>query len=632
MSNQKEPILKYQVGGTLAANAPTYVERQADKDLFEALKNQKLCYVMSSRQMGQSSLRARTIQRLTAQGVACVDIQATEIIQQEGLTPEKWYLGVIDQIIAQLQLNCDHMQWWEQHENFSEVVRFKQFISEILLEEIQNKEIVIFFDEIDALLSLDFSLSDFFSVISECLNSRANKKQFNKLTFVLIGVATPTDLIKDSYSTPFNTGTAIELTSFKFAEAQQLSQGLIDKVDHPEQVVQIILNWTGGQPFLTQKICKMIQGAEVPKTNHNLEEWIEQLIRTKIINNWEYQDSHEHLKTIERTIVNNFAIQELLQIYQQIIELGELPFDNSRWQMKLRLSGLLVNRQGKLVIHNKIYQEIFNQEWLHEQLKQVITRPYQIQIEAWISSNCQDQSKLLFGEELKKAQIWAKDLLLTRDDERFIYESNKFEQEIRALLPSIDNRESVIDTVMSLTEGNKNLNKSIFILLSQEKKRYGGLTENWVKTIVRSRIIENWQTEAHAEPLREISRSLLENSLCDPFWLLIAYRQLLLTEELDREKERGELKKIAIVVEKDKQLAVANPIYANVFNVLWTNHNLGKLRPYAKKLVAWIDSEGQDRYQLLSAKQLQEAQKFLVGKKLDPRENRFLVDSMLKNT
>ncbi|NEQ68692.1 MAG: hypothetical protein F6K21_24965, partial [Symploca sp. SIO2D2] len=238
----------------------------------------------------------------------------------------------------------------------------------------------------------------------------------------------------------------------------------------------------------------------------------------------------------------------------------------------------------------------------------------------------------LFGEELKKAQIWAKDLLLTRDDERFIYESNKFEQEIRALLPSIDNREAVIDTVMSLTEGNKNLNKSIFLLLSQEKKRYGGLTENWVKTIVRSRIIENWQTEAHAEPLRKISRSLLENSLCDPFWLLIAYRQLLLTEELDREKERGELKKIAIVVEKDKQLAVANPIYANVFNVLWTNHNLGKLRPYAKKLVAWIDSEGQDRYQLLSAKQLQEAQKFLVGKKLDPRENRFLVDSMLKNT
>ena len=208
----------------------------------------------------------------------------------------------------------------------------------------------------------------------------------------------------------------------------------------------------------------------------------------------------------------------------------------------------------------------------------------------------------------------------------------EFEQEIITLLPSIENWESVINTVMSLTEGNEKLNKSIFRLLSQEKKPYGGSTEKWVQTIVRSRIIENWQTEAHAEPLREISRSLLKNSLCDPFWLLIAYRQVLLAEELDSDKEQAELKKISIVVEKDQQLAVANPIYANVFNVLWTNQNLGQLRPYAKKLVAWIDSEGQDRYQLLSAKQLQAAQEFLVGKKLDPRENRFLVDSMLKNT
>ncbi|NEP60632.1 MAG: hypothetical protein F6K31_27145 [Symploca sp. SIO2G7] len=632
MSNQKEPILKYQVGGTLAANDPTYVERQADKDLSAALNNQEFCYILNSRQMGKSSLRVRTIKRLTTQGVAYVDIQATEIIQKEGMTPEKWYLGVIDQIAAQLQLNCDYMQWWKQYEGLSEVFRFKKFISEILLQKISNQEIVIFIDEIDAFLSLSFSLSDFFAVIRECFNNRASNDRFYKLTFVLIGVAAPTDLIKDSYSTPFNIGTAIELTGFKFAEAQRLSQGLMDRLDNPDQVLQIILNWTGGQPFLTQKICKMVQDAEAPKTNDNLEEWIEQLIRTKIINNWESQDSHEHLKTIERRIINNFYIQELLQIYQQILELGELPFDNSRWQMELRLSGLVVNRQGKLVIYNKIYQEIFNQEWLYTNLDKVIARPYQTQMESWISSDCQDQSQLLFGEKLKKAQTWANDLLLTREDEKFLYESKQFEQEIRALLPSIENLELVIDTVMSLTEGNKKLNKSIFLLLSQEKKRYGISTEKWVQIIVRSRIIENWQTEVCAEPLREISRSLLENSLCDPFWLLIAYRQLLLTEELDRDKEREELKKISIVIEKEQQLAVANPIYANVFNVLWTNHNLGKLRPYAKKLVAWIDSEGQDRYQLLSAKQLQEAQKFLVGKKLDPRENRFLVDSILKNT
>ncbi|NET55691.1 MAG: hypothetical protein F6K47_05825 [Symploca sp. SIO2E6] len=208
----------------------------------------------------------------------------------------------------------------------------------------------------------------------------------------------------------------------------------------------------------------------------------------------------------------------------------------------------------------------------------------------------------------------------------------EFEQDIITPLPGLENWESVIDTIMSLTEGNQKLNKSILLLLAQEKKPYGGSIEKWVQTIVRSRLIENWQTEPQAQPLREISRSLLENSLCDPFWLLIAYRKVLLAEKLDSNQEQAELKKISIVIGKKQQLTIANPIYANVFNVLWTNQNLGKLRPYAKKLVAWIDSEGQDRYQLLSAKQLQAAQEFLVGKKLDPRENRYLVDSILKNT
>ncbi|NET57573.1 MAG: hypothetical protein F6K47_15840 [Symploca sp. SIO2E6] len=567
MSNERKTTLEYQVGGTLAPNDPTYVERQADKDLFEALNNQEFCYILNSRQVGKSSLCTRIIKHLIDQGVACVDINANVIIQLQEMTPEKWYLGVIDEIVTQLELNCDYLQWWEQYEKLSEVRRFKKFLSEILLEEIKNKKVVIFIDEIDAFLN--FSLSEFFGVIRECLNDRASNNRFNKLTFVLIGVAAPTDLIKDSYATPFNIGKAIELTGFKFAEAQRLSQGLIDKLDNPDRILQIILDWTQGQPFLTQKICKMVQYAEAPQTDDNLEEWIEKIIRQNVINNWESKDHPPHLRTIERRIIKHDYSDYLLNLYKQIIEFGARKFDNSYLQMELRLSGLVVNQQGKLVIYNKIYQEIFSQKWLNKNL----------------------------------------------DPDKFI-----------------EDWESGINTITSLTQGDEQLNKIIFSLLSQENKRYGVSTEKLVKTIVNSRIIENWQTEAYAEPLRKISHGLLENNLCDPFWLLIAYRKILLEEELDSHKEQEELKKISIVVEKEQQLAVANPIYANVFNLLWTNQNLDKLRPYAKNLVAWIDSEGQDRRQLLSAKQLEAAKEFSAGKKLDKREYRFLADSQLKNS
>jgi hypothetical protein len=46
----------YQTGGNLPLNAPSYVERQADTDLYEGLSRGEFCYMLTARQMGKSSL------------------------------------------------------------------------------------------------------------------------------------------------------------------------------------------------------------------------------------------------------------------------------------------------------------------------------------------------------------------------------------------------------------------------------------------------------------------------------------------------------------------------------------------------------------------------------------------------
>ncbi len=266
--------------------------------------------------------------------------------------------------------------WWQERLHLPLAQRLRQFIEEVLLVEVKgpdNKtapQLAIFFDEIDSVLGLNFPVNDFFALIRCCYNQRSLDREYRRLTWAFFGAASPSDLITDYQRTPFNIGKAIELEGFKEHEAQPLLQGLNGKISNPQTVIKQVLAWTGGQPFLTQKVCKFICDGCSDIPSHCEAEWIENLVKTRIISNWQSQDEPEHLKTIaDRILHSKRQPTRLLKLYREILEQTEVKALDTAEESELLLSGLVVKQRGYLRVRNRIYQLIFDRTWVELNLE-----------------------------------------------------------------------------------------------------------------------------------------------------------------------------------------------------------------------------------------------------------------------
>jgi hypothetical protein len=348
---------RFKAGGTLHGDAPSYVTRPADDELFERVLKGEYCYILTARQMGKSSLMIRTAERLRQQGfqAAIVDLSGLGTLA----TAEQWYLGIVKYLAQDLYLAIDPEEWWQEQSGITPVQRFDIFLHDVVLAE-TARPIVVFIDEIDSTLKLPFA-DDFFATIRRAYNLRAQNPAYDRLTFVLLGVVAPTDLIKDRTRTPFNIGHAINLQEFSRADVGPLETE-IERL-YPGQgrrILDQIFYWTSGHPYLTQKLCQEIAGAPARAwTNAEIDRLIEALFLG------EAAQQEDNIQFVNNYVEASPERRQLVQLYRQIYAGKTVPEDErSPVQNRLKLAGLIRAKDGALQLRNQIYRQVFNGAWI----------------------------------------------------------------------------------------------------------------------------------------------------------------------------------------------------------------------------------------------------------------------------
>jgi tetratricopeptide (TPR) repeat protein len=312
---------------------------------------------------------------------------------------------------------------------------------------------------------------------------------------------------------------------------------LAEKASSPDTVTAEVLLWTNGQPILTQKLCRLL--AQLPNWISAGTEaaTVQQIVQSRLINNWETQVGFEHLQEISVNIIHNQQSDPLLllETYQQILHQEEVATQQTPEQVELLRLGLIGQQQGKLKVANRIYQSVFDSDWVQRKL-----------------------TKLQLIKQFKLAE--------------------------KAGSPDV-----VIAEVLLWTNGQPILTHKLCRLLAQLPDLIAAGTEvATVKQLVQSRLIDNWENQVESEHLQEMSQGLLRNQQCDPLLLLEAYQQILQQTVFatNRTPEQLELLRLGLIAQQQDTFKVANRIYQSVFNADWVEWELSQLLQLSAKNTA----------------------------------------------
>ncbi|NES24086.1 MAG: AAA family ATPase, partial [Symploca sp. SIO3E6] len=297
----------YKIGASLTAEHPSYVERKADNDLykFAFLDDVHLGCVFAPRQMGKTSLTRRISNRLEKEKFICATIEiskSSDIKQEQNLS--RFYKHLLKKICGELYTTQNEFlegtdsliflqdkvdKFWQENFLFDNFIKFLEyFISQDFP---LAKRAVFFIDEIQKLFRYRELSENIFSDFSSWGDSASKKNNRGKIKFVLLGTVNPYYFFREE---AWNKAKNFALGNLE-DDVSALCDGLkVVYEEDAEFILEQILLWTKGTPFLTQYICNAVfEGAIKGVSKKNISEKLDRFIQKEFVENWRSK-SEEH--------------------------------------------------------------------------------------------------------------------------------------------------------------------------------------------------------------------------------------------------------------------------------------------------------------------------------------------------
>ena len=234
-----------------------YVERDADRQVREIIDGMgRPGYVLVARQMGKTNLLLNAKRRIPKIG----DVFLYLDISSSFPDLRSFFRNIIDVAIDVGGSNITDVSLKIQSARVNAMkLPHKEHEWELreILKAIPGR-LIVCLDEIDAIAGVDFSGQVFSFIRSTYFSGRSNFPEFERLTYLLSGVAEPSEIIKNRDVSPFNIGEKIYLSDFSRAEFNDFLS--LSGIGFESSVADRIFYWTNGHPRMTWDVCSALEG------------------------------------------------------------------------------------------------------------------------------------------------------------------------------------------------------------------------------------------------------------------------------------------------------------------------------------------------------------------------------------